>query len=301
MELRNDYFNLYQTIISVGRGKRPNDFLVQKQTEDPNIICPFCPGNESETPSELGRIPQNDSWKVRWVLNKFPPFDESFGKNIIIIENPDHKKQLGDFTNGDFLELMRVYRNIATEFINQGYQYPFLFKNYGSQAGASRAHSHTQGAIYKELPPQLVALSAINNQNNGCKYCDIINDEQGGQRAVFKNSSAVAFCPIAPKFNNEIWILPLRHFITWNDFSEAELESFAEILLKILKIIHNQSWHYNFYFEFGTGAHPLHFNLKIMPRLNTWAAIEIATHNYIISISPEESARFYKEQIVMAK
>ncbi len=297
MEIRNDYFNLYQTIISTSRSKRPNDFLIDETKENKGLICPFCPGNENQTPQELGQISDNGKWKIRWVLNKFPAFKEPFGKNIIIIETNQHEKQLGDFNKNDFIEVLKVYKNIAVDFLHQNYQYPFIFKNHGSQAGASRFHSHSQGAIYKKIPPYIIYLSNINNKNNYCQYCEIINNEQKSERLISKNQHVVAFCPIAPKFNNEVWIFPIEHIVSWKDFNEEVFLDFADIFLKILKIIHQQSWPYNFYFEFGSIEHPLHFNLKILPRLNTWASVEIANQNYIISVTPEVSANFYKTQI----
>ena len=35
-------------------------------------VCFFCHGNEHLTPPEIGRIPEEDKWKIRWFPNKFP-------------------------------------------------------------------------------------------------------------------------------------------------------------------------------------------------------------------------------------
>lgn len=296
MDLREDYFGRYQTLVSAVRGKRPNDFVIPLSEEQPGLLCPFCPGNEQETPLEIGRVGDNKKWDIRWVYNKYSAFDENFGKNIIIIESREHKKQLGDFSKEEFLKLIDVYRKIYADFFSQGYEYPFIFKNFGLQAGASRVHSHSQGAIYKKTPFYIKRLSRLTSQNS-CRYCDIIKTELSSSRVVLKNNNAVAFCPRAPLFNNEIWVMPLSHINHWNEFNEAIFADFSLILLKILKIVHKQRWHYNFYFEFGTDKDPLHFNCKILPRLNTWAAIEIGVQNYIISISPEDSAQFYRENL----
>lgn len=298
MEVRNDYFNQYQSIISSNRGKRPVDFILPKSEEMPGLVCPFCPHNETETPLELGKIlDSKGNWKIRWVLNKYPPFEESFGINIIIIETNDHKKQLGDFSEDEIFELFKVYQDIAKSYIDNGYKFPMLFKNFGILAGASRSHSHSQGAIYKEFPPHILNLSNITQFNNICRICGIIEQETNNTREIIKKNDVIAFCPLAPRFNNEVWILPIKHINGWSEFNDDLLKNFSSVVLSILRPIQRLGWHYNLYFEFGSSDHPLHFSCKILPRLNTWAAIEIGAHNYIVSISPEESAQFYKSNL----
>jgi len=301
MEIRNDYFNRHQSIINPKRGKRPNDFATPQSFEKEDFLCPFCPGNENQTPIELGRVNQNGTWKIRWVENKYPFLEDHFGKNIIIVETNIHTKQLGDFSNDDFLELLKTYKNIYLQFFNMGYQFPFIFKNFGYQAGASRSHSHSQGAFYKDIPPFISELSKITYQNNNknCLFCQVIKSEINSQREIIKNKNFISFCPYAPRFNNEVWIAPINHLNNWNDLDDEIMSDFSQAFLPILKVLHRNNWHYNFYFLFGLKNQPLHFHLVITPRLNTWAAVELATQNYVISIAPEQSASFYKDNLTI--
>jgi len=69
MELRKDYILDRWVIIATGRGKRPHEF----KTEDDIYAddkgpekCFFCPGNESMTPPEIGRVKDDKGgWKLR--------------------------------------------------------------------------------------------------------------------------------------------------------------------------------------------------------------------------------------------
>ncbi len=51
-ELRKDPVVGRWVIISTDRAKRPSDFLRNKVVQKGGF-CPFCPGNESKTPSEV--------------------------------------------------------------------------------------------------------------------------------------------------------------------------------------------------------------------------------------------------------
>ena len=61
-EIRKDIVTGVWTIIAVERGKRPHDFEKQSIINN-NELCPFCVGNESQTPPEVlaYRIGQQES------------------------------------------------------------------------------------------------------------------------------------------------------------------------------------------------------------------------------------------------
>ena len=77
-ELQKDPITGRWVIISTERGKRPNEFLRESVTASDPKNCPFCPGSESKTPSEIlvygrnGDAKNTPGWKIRVVPNKFP-------------------------------------------------------------------------------------------------------------------------------------------------------------------------------------------------------------------------------------
>ena len=52
-ELRKDPITGRWVIISTERGKRPNEFLRESVIAANGKNCPFCPGSESKTPTEI--------------------------------------------------------------------------------------------------------------------------------------------------------------------------------------------------------------------------------------------------------
>ena len=127
-ELRKDPVTGRWVIISTRRRKRPNDFRIERSTSLGGEYCPFCPGHEDLTPSEVlafrnGSPPNGPGWDLRVVPNKFPAlqvegtldrqgeglFDRmnGIGAHEVVIENPDHSKTLASMTEP---EIERVWR-----------------------------------------------------------------------------------------------------------------------------------------------------------------------------------------------
>ena len=76
-ELRRDYFLDHWVLVSSKRGARPRELSKPNVSESVSEsvsegVCYFCPGSESLTPSEIGRISDNGSGKVGWFENSFP-------------------------------------------------------------------------------------------------------------------------------------------------------------------------------------------------------------------------------------
>ena len=61
-ELRKDPVIGRWVIIATERAKRPDQFGVQPQ-ESEEKVCPFCEGNESQTPPEIYSIRQKNTSK----------------------------------------------------------------------------------------------------------------------------------------------------------------------------------------------------------------------------------------------
>jgi len=77
-ELRKDPITGRWVIISTDRANRPMDFVRESVKIKGSPHCPFCPGSEGKTPSEVLAYGRNGSgkdtpgWSLRVVPNKFP-------------------------------------------------------------------------------------------------------------------------------------------------------------------------------------------------------------------------------------
>ena len=114
-EFRRDPITGPWVIISTQRGRRPSEFQIE-QAKRKNGFCPFCSGNESNTPPEvlsyreIGSLPNSTGWNPRVVPNKFPALQiegnldktgeglydrmNGIGAHEVIIENPRTQNNL---------------------------------------------------------------------------------------------------------------------------------------------------------------------------------------------------------------
>lgn len=311
-EFRKDYVLNKYVIIATERSKRPDHFKSDKRKNDDTCEkkCYFCPGNEKETPTEILRIGDEKNWSIRVFPNKFPAVEESgkinfqsdhdfftyasaYGHHEVIVETPDHKKDMSDLDVGHIAKVLEIYKHRIEELsIKNGIRYVSIFKNHLPESGTSIPHSHSQVIALNLLPTTITKKERVCKED--CPYCRIINIEKKSHRRCFENETMVAFTPYASKFPFEIWIMPKRHVINITGFNEQEFIDMAAILKNILVKLKELKAPYNFFLHYGTKD--LHFQLIITPRLSRWAGFENSSEIIINPVSPEEAAKFYRQQ-----
>jgi len=311
VELRKDYILDRWVIISEGRGSRPKEFR-----EDVAIAegkkCFFCPGSEETTPPEIGRVEKDGGWILRWFPNKFPAVDkkgdaaiknddtwftysDAYGAHEIIVETPDHSKQLTDLGEKYLEELFRVYsKRIFWISKDDVVKYVCVFKNHGKKGGTSIVHSHSQVVGYNNVPVLVQQEVEASKKDGKCAYCEIIEKERTSNRLCFENDSFVAFAPYASRFNYEVWVFPKQHLKTIIDFSDKQFSELAQIMKKILTKIRQLGVDYNFFLHYAPDGEDLHFHIEVTPRIATWAGFELSSDTIINSVAPEVAAEFYR-------
>jgi len=310
IELRKDYILDRWVIIASERKKRPREFKKTKSKKEE--ICYFCPGNENLTPKETGRIEKNNKWIIRWFPNKFPAVDlkgnpeircaneyftysDAFGIHEVIVETPNHNKQLADLTEEHIKKVLKVYAKRIKELSKTaGTKYVLIFKNEGMEAGTSLIHSHTQLMTYNKIPVLVEDEVNASKTYRTCPYCEIISIEKNSYRRVFENDNFVSFTPYASRFNYEIWIFPKEHIRSITEMDETKLGDLASMLKKILLKLKEINLSYNFFLHYAPDEKDLHFHIEVCPRLAVWAGFELATNATINSVSPEDAAKFYR-------
>ena len=153
--------------------------------------CPFCPGNESMTPVEIASVPKKTGkgWQVRVVPNKFPalcieekmekqaigPYERvgGFGAHEVIIENPDHDKEIAELPVEQVELIVRMYRDRCLDLKKDSrLKYVLLFKNYGEAAGASLEHPHTQLIATRVHSPLTLLQRWLRGYGKACSRHD---------------------------------------------------------------------------------------------------------------------------------
>jgi UDPglucose--hexose-1-phosphate uridylyltransferase len=223
-EMRFNPITLDWVVMAPERGLRPDDFHVHSAshlTRPPHRDdCPFCTGNEAQTPAEIARVSAADgSWLVRVFPNKFSVFEATAdlrrekngtfrsmaaaGTHEVVVEHPKHDLDLGEMEPAHLVLVLRMYReryqalrgNPAVESI-------IIFKNQGQRAGSSLEHSHSQITAAPVLSSQvcmrLQEARRFHELEGGCLYCTVMREELvAGERILETGSAFVAFMPYA--------------------------------------------------------------------------------------------------------
>lgn len=300
-EIRKDYFLDRYVIIAPKRNKRPHQVI--KKEEELSKPCPFCPGqidakNVLEIPDEKG------GWKVKVIENIFPALTpgnfKAYGKQEVIIETPEHKKELHELSLDHIVEVLDVYiERFVTLSSLKGICYTLVFKNEGGKAGASIPHTHSQVIALPMIPPRLAEEAAsmddYTRTHSSCPYCDIIKSEKGGPRVIWEDEHLFVLSPYASDSPYGAWFIPKRHVHSIDFLRENEKISFAHALKMTLARLDDIDVPYNYFFQNSLDVEAHHMVLKLAPRPNVWAGLELGTGIVINPVPPEDAAKFYKE------
>lgn len=331
-ELRKDPIVGRWVIIAAERGRRPIPARQEHFTAD-EASCPFCEGNEQETPGELF-VFRNDhteangpGWRVRVVPNKFPAllhlsgelqqegdgiYDRMSGLGVheVIIECPTHETTLAALPEANVREVLWAYRErlVALKQDPQ-FVYGMVFKNVGAAAGASLEHTHSQLIVLPIVPisvqEEMTGSLQHYHHRQRCLFCDINHQEQSlEKRLVLESNNFVSYCPYASRFPFETWILPKRHTSHFEESDRSEIDELGTflkmVLLKLESALDFPA--YNFIIHTApfdtTSLDHYHWHIEIIPRLTRVAGFEWGTGFYINPVPPEEAALILSNETV---
>jgi len=179
VEIRKEITKDEWSIIAPTRSERPFDFTEDSRESrgGKGSDCPFCPGNESNTPPEVYGVRKGDTsgesdWKVRVFPNKYPALDRNdtsaviegdlfesmggFGYHEVIAETPKHDASLHELDVEEIKLVIETYTNRATKLAEEPeIEYVSIFRNQGKRAGASLSHPHSQVIATTFIPDLL--------------------------------------------------------------------------------------------------------------------------------------------------
>lgn len=332
-EIRKHYFLEEYCIIASERSKRPSDFkTLEKEAEIYPQKCVFCLGNEDKTPpatavykkiggslkitkdSEDGKI-REKNWVTRCFPNLYPAVSpeaelslthhsylntvsyQGYGFHEIIVETPEHSKNIPEFNDEEIKLLLTVYKDRVDYYQSKkNIKYVSLFKNQGANAGASLSHMHNQLVAIPIIPPILQRELQVIKKNEKCPYCEISEKESKSERLISENKDFIVIAPFYSQSPFETWILPKEHINHLREFDDKLLESLAFILRDIISRISNvlDKPPYN-YMLFQLLDKSYHFNIRIQPVLSIVAGFEKNTGIYINTVEPEQATNYLRE------
>ncbi|MFC1926607.1 galactose-1-phosphate uridylyltransferase [Chloroflexota bacterium] len=328
-EIRQDPTTSYWVIFAAERGKRPKHMPRKTRVEELpewDKSCPFCPGNESQTPGELLRYPsssKSSSWSVRVVPNAFPAVTmngsierkedgrlfrkiDAVGVHEVIIESPSHNTPMALMDYDQVEQILKAYLARHTSLKEyRALKYITIFKNQGWVAGTSLVHPHSQLiatpiAAHNYRRSFEIAVSYYDNFGE-CLYCRLFNQElEKRDRVVADTERFMVFHPYASHTPFETWIVPKKHCASFGGVPVEELSELARVLKNTLFGIYqeldNPSFNYMIFTSTLDDADDpyYHWYIKIVPRLTTIAGFEMGSGMYINTTFPEETARIMR-------
>jgi UDPglucose--hexose-1-phosphate uridylyltransferase len=330
-ELRKDPIIDRWVIISSERGQRPVFVGEEIEAPKPGAICPLCPGNESMTPPEVFAIrpasvsspPNSPNWVLRVVPNKFPAlriegdlnkqglglYDKmnGVGAHEVIVETPIHTQTLTGMDIVSVQNLFIAYRERTVDLLkDKRFKFIMVFKNSGSMAGASLAHSHSQlialPIIPKRVSEEIGGARDYYRYRDRCVFCGIIAQEsEERQRIVYENDHFIAISPFASRFPFETWVLPKAHEDSFLRSVDDNFYSVADALSVVLrkheKVLNAPPYNYMIHttpIELMDAPY-YHWHIEVIPRLTKMAGFEWGTGFYINPTPPEEATIFLQE------
>jgi len=329
-ELRQDPTTREWVIIAPERAKRPQHMSKKGRAEelpDWDESCPFCPGNERQTPNEVFRLPlssEASAWEVRVVPNRFaalsmevskPRIEEGrltrglngFGVHEVIVESPSHNTTIALMTYQQVEKILTAYQQrYNTLKRNEHLKFITIFKNHGRQSGTSLEHPHSQLVATPIMTPYYhrrfdVAVDYYADAGR-CVYCDVLAEEmEKRERIVAETEQFIVFHPYASRASYENWIIPKRHCSSFGLCPEEHRAELAMVLKDSLLCLYRGLDNPAFNLMVNTTItedeeNPYyHWHIRIVPRLSMIAGFEMGSGIYINTALPEETAKFMKQ------
>ena len=325
-ELRQNFFTKEWVIIATERARRPEELATHRVAQPiPEFVenCPFSPGNENKTPPEVMRVPAGDSWAVRVIPNKFAALSsevqptrslqhlrrriDGFGFHEVIIDSPDHSRYMGLLSDEHAAAILKVYRERYNALsIDRRVNHITIFKNHGTDAGASLQHPHSQLIATPVIPSQVrhrlhEALRHYDDVGE-CMFCHMVEREVEDQtRIVLKGEHFVAMEEFAAPTPFATHIFPLRHMASFGEITDLEIADLARVLRTLLAKIYVglENPDLNFTIRSGpteySGVRHFHWYVSVIPRLTRVAGFELGSGMFINTVLPEAAAEFLRK------
>ena len=279
------------------RALRPHDV----GEEAPTAACPFCPGNEDQTPPTCAAAGDGPTgWGARAFPNKYPAIDPAEGAHEVIVNSPRHILRLGDLTDDEADRAVGLWAaRLAAVAADARGLWPFLFLNQGAAAGASLQHTHTQIVGLPFAPPRLVTRERVAAAAPGCPVCADIAG--AGERTVIDDGSGlVAFCPEVPPLSGTLRIAPVTHVPDWAP--GVDVAALGRVLPACARAvgaaIGGEALNLWLHERGPGGTDRRHWHIDMLPRIGTLAGMELGAGVIAVALGPKDTAARLRAALV---
>ncbi len=286
-----------RTLLGRTRAARPDEYR-----DGPSAACPFCPGNESQTPPEIARYGDERAWRVRAFANKYPAIAPPEGMHEVIVDAPDHAAEI----TADGMRMWRERYLAARAAFPDAV--PVLFKNRGAHAGATIRHPHAQLIALRDEPVRFAAMrargAAHRARTGRCSWCDEATRARATGLAVRESADAIAYVREHARFGWALTIVPFECTASLANADPATWSAAGSLLGEAVRALLAQlgdeaPFNVLVPSDALAAAGEFHWHLELVPRLATFAGFELASGMYIRSAAPQESAERWRRMFTL--
>jgi galactose-1-phosphate uridylyltransferase len=232
---------------------------LRHELEAARRACPFCPGNEAQTPEEVLRVEAHEvlpdrtqgGWLIRAVRNLIPRIPEccTGGRNesYVVIEDPRHfaddARGHDDLLYSSLLPPQQFQALLAADVevarrahANPAVHAVLIRKNQGRGSGASQPHVHNQ-VIGADMPFPAVAREREVTSQQPHLWEEIVSFARHHSFLLDERDECYSyFCPYGT-FPRSYEIVCLHDWVRAIDQPAARWKTFVALLHDVLKIL----------------------------------------------------------------
>jgi UDPglucose--hexose-1-phosphate uridylyltransferase len=276
------------------------------------------------TPPEVLRVPAGaPAWQVRVFPNLYalvatdgelrgPAIEPATlpftGQHEVLVESDRHDWDLRLGCPDEVATILFAMRQRCRSLAERQPAAISVFRNYGTRAGASLAHPHTQIVALDQAPPGLVRrwqrAREHFEQTGRCLHDDIAAAERHhGTRVVDDTDGVLVWQPHAAAVPHQTVLLPLDDLLPNNQSADlanasdqavtAMARALPRVLTGLAAVLDDPA--YNLVVHTGpTNSRTAHdwyrWHIAVYPRVTTPGGLEIATGVAVNPTAPEETA-----------
>ncbi len=316
-------------LVSPQRAKRPwqgkveNISSEKKMEYDPN--CYLCPGNErangNKNPGYKTTFTfKNDFSALELSIEEFDLDEENLivaksekGICRVICFSPRHDLTLAELETSKIIQVIKKWKEEYNQLGSMPeINYVQIFENKGEIMGCSNPHPHGQIWAQESIPvePQKEQNSQLKyyQEKNTSLLLDYLNLElEKNERIIYENKSFVLLVPFWAIWPFEVMIIPKRSIQNINQFSNEEIEQYADVI-KVATVKYDNLFQTSFPYSAGIHQAPTdekahlewQFHMHFYPPLLRSASIKKFMVGYEMlanaqrDITPEKSAEILK-------
>ena len=306
-EFRKDIISGEWVLVAGGLKKKPNFFVEKKAKVAPKKSCPFENLSSDFVTIIPNKYPILTPHKTCPIPIPEKPYEKMGGVGFQeVVITRDHDRSIGFMSRDEISLLLAAYLERYKALKREKcVEYILIFHNNGPTAGATVGHPHSQILALPIIPLDVSrSLAGSGNyfkKNKKCAHCELLKKElSDNKRIIFENKNFICISPFASHVSFEMRIYPRAHNSNFENISDEEKDSFAEMMqvtfAKLKNAMNNPD--YNFFIHTAPAKmkniRHYHWHLEILPRTNIWGGLELGSGTEVIKIPPEEATKIFR-------